>query len=60
MNGPLVAGWAEMAVWAPDEPLAAEPERSLAELDRQGLWLSAAVSAMALLAATVLALMPMI
>ena len=59
MNGALVAGWAEMAVWAPEDAGQADPERALAELDRRGLWLSAAVGAMALLAATTLAFLPM-
>ncbi|HEV8689711.1 MAG TPA: hypothetical protein VGQ91_05405 [Ideonella sp.] len=59
MNGALVAGWAEMAVWAPEEPAPVDPERAYAELDRRGLWLSAVVGAMALLAAAALALMPM-
>ena len=51
---------AEMAVWAPDEPVAAvaEPERQLARLDRQGLWLSGTVAALALLAAAALAWLP--
>jgi hypothetical protein len=51
---------AEMAVWVPDEPVAAvaEPERQLARLDRQGLWLSGTVAALALLAAGALAWLP--
>ena len=60
MNGALVAGWAEMAVWAPDEAAAVDPERAYAELDRHALWLSAGVAAVALLAAVTLAVVPMI
>jgi hypothetical protein len=60
MNGALVAGWAEMAVWAPDEAAPTDPERALAELDRRGLWLSAVVGMTALLAAATLALMPLL
>jgi hypothetical protein len=52
---------AEMAVWAPDEPVAepepaiAEPEWQLVRLDRQGLWLSGTVAVLALLAGAALA-----
>jgi hypothetical protein len=51
----------EMAVWAPEEPVAtlAEPERLLARLDRQGLWLSGVVASLALLAAAALAWWPL-
>ena len=55
---------AEMAVWAPDEPVApsmstiAEPEWQLVRLDRQGLWLSGVVATLAFLAAAVLACWP--
>ena len=55
MNGALVAGLAEMAVWAPDEPVLADPEQALAELDRRGLFLSAVVGTLALLAAAAMA-----
>lgn len=54
---------AEMAVWAPEEPVVpaaalAEPEHLLARLDRQGLWLSGAVASLALLATAALAVWP--
>lgn len=51
----------EMAVWAPEEPVVAldEPERLLARLDRQGLWLSGVVASLALLAAAALAWWPL-
>ena len=48
----------EMAVWAPEEQAVAalaEPERMLARLDRQGLWLSGVVASLALLATVALA-----
>ncbi|MFZ5549943.1 MAG: hypothetical protein ACOZJX_14715 [Pseudomonadota bacterium] len=51
----------EMAVWAPEEQAAAlaEPERLLARLDRQGLWLSGVIASLALLAAAALAWWPL-
>lgn len=51
----------EMAVWGPEEQTTqlAEPERLLARLDRQGLWLSGVVASLALLAAAALAWWPL-
>jgi len=55
---------AEMAVWAPEEPVVephaaiAEPEWQLVRLDRQGLWLSGTVAGLALLAGAALAWWP--